>query len=102
MRRHELTANAILHFPILLILGIAIATAWPVDMVIVALIYGCGVIDLSYAKLPQIRHGVLNSFGPKLVPANRRSAYFRAYRRLGFGFAFHCLVLVHYFTVVAP
>lgn len=102
MRRHELGANAILHFPIVVIVGLAIATAWPLNFAIVAFIYVCGVIDLAYAKLPQIRHGILNSFGPALVPVQRRAAYYRAYRRLGFGFGLHCIVLVHYFSVVAP
>ncbi|TWT47995.1 hypothetical protein Pla22_49950 [Rubripirellula amarantea] len=102
MRRYELAANAIIHFPILLIFGIAIATAWPLNLWIVAFIYACGVIDLAYAKLPQIRQGILASFGPSLVPAERRSSYYRAYRRLGFAFGLHCLVLVHYFVVVTP
>jgi hypothetical protein len=102
MRKHELAANLILHLPILVLLGIVIATAWPFNLAIVAMVYACGVIDLTYAKMPQIRHGILNSFGPSLIPTKRRPAYFRAYRRLAFGFAFHCLVLVHYFFVVAP
>lgn len=102
MRTHELAANAILHLPILVMLGIAIATAWPLNFMIVAFIYMVGIDDLAYAKLPQIRQGVLNSFGPSLIPVQRRSAYYRAYRRLGFGFGLHCVVLVHYFSVVAP
>lgn len=102
MRKHELAANAIIYAPVLLLLGLTLATAWPVNLMIVAMIYACGTIDLVYAKLPQIRRGVLNSFGPRLIPTKRRSAYFRAYRRLGFGFAFHCLALVHYITVVGP
>ena len=102
MRKYELAVNLIFHLPILLLLGIAIATAWPFNFAIVAVIYACGVIDLTYAKMPQIRHGILNSFGPSLIPTKRRLTYFRAYRRLAFGFAFHCLVLVHYFVVIAP
>ena len=102
MRKHELAANLIIHVPILMLLGIAIATAWPFNFAIVAVIYACGVIDLAYAKLPQIRHGIPNSFGPSLIPMKRRPAYFRAYRRLAFGFALHCLVLVHYFADIAP
>lgn len=102
MRKHEIAVNAIIHLPVILLLGLTLATAWPINLMIVAMIYACGTIDLAFAKLPQMRRGVLNSFGPRLIPTKRRSAYFRAYRRLGCGFAFHCLVLVHYFTVVAP
>lgn len=102
MRKHELAANLIVHLPILMLLAFALATAWPFNFAIVAVIYVCGIVDLAYAKMPQIRHGILNSFGPSLVPTKRRAAYFRAYRRLAFGFTFHCLVLVHYFAVIAP
>ena len=102
MRKYELAVNLIFHLPILLLFGITIATAWPFNFAIVAVIYACGIIDLTYAKMPQIRHGILNSFGPSLIPTKRRLAYFRAYRRLAFGFAFHFLVLVHYFVVIAP
>lgn len=102
MRKYELAANLIFQLPLLTILGVAIATAWPLNFAIVVVIYACGVIDLAYAKMPQIRHGIINSFGPSLIPTERRSAYFRAYRRLTFGFAIHCLALVHYFVMIAP
>ena len=60
-----------------------------------AVLYGCGFIDLVYAKLPLLRHHVLITFGPSHIPRKRRDAYFRGYRRIGLGMAFNLLVAIY-------
>jgi hypothetical protein len=96
MRRHELVANAIIHFPLIVIAGMFLVAMYPANLVLMFLLYVCGVIDLVYAKMPLLRHRVFASFGPSQIPAGRRDAYFRGYKRLLLGAAFNVLVLVHY------
>ena len=96
MRKHELTANAILQLPIIIGFGFLLVTLWPVNLVVIFTLYACGLVDLVYAKVPLFRHHVFNSFGPSYVPTQRRDAYFRGYKRIVFGMAFNVLVLIHF------
>ena len=101
LRRHELAANFLFLAPILFGIAFALAACWPVNYIILVAIYACGLIDLGYAKMPLLRHGVLNTFGPSHIPRKRREAYFRGYRRITVGIAFNLLVVVAY-SVLAP
>ncbi len=102
MRRYELAANLIVLSPIVLVLGFAFATWWPINYIIMGALYACGLIDLVYAKLPLLRHRVFNTFGPSHIPRKRRDAYFRGYQRLGLGMAFNFLVVVYYCVMAPP
>ncbi len=99
MRRHELTANLIPHLPFIVLYGMLLVTAYPVNIAIILLLYVCGLIDLVHSKLPLFRHRVLNSFGPSHIPTKRRDTYFRGYKRIALGAAFNFLALVHYSMV---
>ena len=99
MRKHELTANAILHLPIIMGLCFLLVTLWPVNLAVMITLYACGLVDLVYAKLPLFRHHVFNSFGPSCIPRQRRDAYFRGYKRIAFGMVVNVLVLIHCLTM---
>jgi hypothetical protein len=96
MRRHELTANLILHLPLIVLLGMVVVAAHPVNMVVLFVLYISGLADLVYSKLPLFRHRVFCSFGPAHIPSKQRDAYFRGYKRLALGAAFNLLMLVNY------
>ena len=96
MRKHELTANAILHLPLIIGLGFLLVTLWPINLVVIFTLYACGLADLVYAKLPLFRHHVFNSFGPTHIPKQRRDAYFRGYKRIAFGMAVNVLIRAWY------
>ncbi|WP_149500009.1 hypothetical protein [Roseiconus lacunae] len=96
MRRDELTANALLYFPIIMMLGMLLVTSYPLNIAAILVLYLIGMIDLTYAKLPLFRHRIWNSFGPKHIPTKRRDAYFRGYKRIAFGAALNLLTLMHY------
>ena len=93
MRRHELTANAILLLPTIVVFGFLLVTLWPVNLFFVLALYACGLVDLVYAKLPLIRLHIFNSFGPTHIPKQRRDAYFRGYKRIACGMAVNVLIL---------
>jgi uncharacterized membrane protein SpoIIM required for sporulation len=95
LRRHELTANAIIHFPLIVLLGMLLFGTYPVNIAVILILYLCGLIDLIYSKLPLFRHRVFNSIGPRHIPKKRREAYFRGYIRIALGAAFNLLVTVH-------
>lgn len=101
MRRHELAANAIILFPMIVLLGTLLVGTYPVNIAVILTLYLCGLIDLTYSKLPLFRHRVFNSFGPRHIPKKRREAYFRGYKRIALGAAFNLLALVHYSMIVA-
>lgn len=101
MRRHELTANAIILFPIIVLFGMLLVATYPVNIAVILILYLCGLVDLTYSKLPLFRHRVFNSFGPRHIPTKRRDAYLRAYKRIAIGIALNLLALVHYSMIVA-
>ena len=98
MRRYELTAYAIIHLPIIIMIGLCCSMIWPINIALIAICYTIGLTDLVYAKLPLIRQRVYCSFGPKLVLEQRRWAYFAGYRFIGIGLALNALVVLQ--TVV--
>lgn len=95
MRKHELTANALLHFPIIVMLGMILIASYPVNLVAMFIFYLAGIVDLTYSKLPLYRQRIWTSFGPERIPMERRDAYFRGYKRIAFGGALNLLMLVH-------
>ena len=96
MRKHELTANALLHFPIIVMLGMILIASYPLNLVVMFIFYLAGIVDLTYSKLPLYRQRIWTSFGPERIPMKRRDAYFRGYKRIAFGGALNLLMLVHY------
>ena len=101
MRRYELAVNAIIHLPIIFMIGLFCAMTWPMNIALIAICYTIGLTDLIYAKLPLIRHGVYCSFGPKHIPEQRRWAYFAAYKFIGLGCALNALILLQSLTFSA-
>ena len=99
MRRYELAVNAILHLPIIIVVGLFCAMTWPLNIALIAICYMVGLTDLVYAKLPLIRHGVYCSFGPNLIPEQRRWAYFAGYKFIGIGCALNAFVLLQLLTL---
>lgn len=95
MRKLELAVNLVLVLPILVGVGFVLVTLWPAGVVVMLGLYACGLIDLAYAKLPLFHHGVLTSFGPSLIPSQRREAYYRGYRRTALGIVLNVLTLLH-------
>ncbi|GAA5511238.1 hypothetical protein Rcae01_06754 [Novipirellula caenicola] len=85
----------------LVLAGMLLVAAYPVNIIVILVLYLCGLIDLTYAKLPLFRHRVFNSFGSRHIPTKRREAYFRGYKRITLGAAFNLLTLVHY-SMMAP
>jgi hypothetical protein len=98
MRRYELAANAILLLPIIITIGLCCMMTWPINIVLIATCNIIGLTDLVYAKYPLISRGVFCSFGPKLIPVERRWAYFAGYKFIGIGCALNALVLLQMLT----
>ncbi len=94
MRRYELAAYAIIHLPIIMMIGFCCAMTWPINIALIAICYAIGLTDLVYAKLPLIRQRVYCSFGPKPVPEQRRWAYFAGYKFIGVGLALDAIVIL--------
>lgn len=99
MRRSELAGNLIFLSPILIAMAFGLAAWWPINYVIMGVLYACGLIDLVYAKLPLLRHRIFNTFGPSHIPRKRREAYWRGYRRIAIGTAFNLLVVAYYYMM---
>jgi hypothetical protein len=95
MRKHELTINAFLFLPIIIMFGFLLVTLWPINIMIMLAFYGCGLCDLVYAKLPLYRHHIFSSFGPSHIPTGRRDAYYRGYKRVALGATLNVLILIH-------
>ncbi|QDV12816.1 hypothetical protein CA51_27020 [Rosistilla oblonga] len=95
MQKHEAAVNILLHLPLLLMLALAIVKTPPVAIAVATVLFACGVADLMYAKLPQMRRGILISFGPSEIPLVRRDAYFRAYRSIMIGSVLQIAVITH-------
>lgn len=94
MRKLELTVNVVLLLPMFIWIGFVLATLWPANVVAMLGLYACGLTDLVYAKLPLFRRRILGSFGPSLIPAQRRDAYYRGYRRIALGMALNVVALL--------
>lgn len=101
MRRYELTVNAVLFLPMIIMCGVVLVTLWPLNVVIMFALYASGLCDLIYAKLPLFRHRIFNSFGPSHLPTRRRDAYYRGYRRVALGATLNVLVLTHHLLMHA-
>lgn len=78
-----------------------LVVVWPINYIVISALYAFGLVDLSYAKLPLLRHGVLNTFGPSHIPRQRRAAYSRGYKRIGLGVAFNLLVVAYYLVTTS-
>lgn len=102
MRKYELAANVISLSPIVVFFGFLLVTWWPINCIIMGALYACGLTDLVYAKLPLLRHRVLNTFGPTHIPRKRRASYFRGYQRIALGMALNLLVVVYYAAMAPP
>jgi hypothetical protein len=96
MRRYELAVNAIAFLPMIIGCGLALLMLWPLNLLAMLTLYTCGLLDLAYAKMPLLRHGVYASFGPSLIPRRRRVAYRRGYKRIVLGIGLNILLLVYY------
>ena len=94
MRKLELLLNALLLLPMIAGIGLILLSIVPINLVIVGVCYAAGIADLAFAKLPQINRGIYFSFGPCLVPAERRHAYAQAYKWIALGLALQCIVLL--------
>jgi hypothetical protein len=68
--------------------------------VVILGLYACGLIDLLYAKLPLIDYRVSIRLGLRLFQRND-DARACGYKRIGLGFAFNCLSLVHHRAMAA-
>ncbi|WP_147866899.1 hypothetical protein [Stieleria maiorica] len=86
----------LLHFPIIVMLGMFLVASYPLNLVVMFIFYLAGVVDLTYSKLPLYRQRIWNSFGPETISMRRREAYYRGYKRIAFGGALNLLMLVHY------
>ncbi len=96
MRRYELAVNAIAFLPMIIGCGLALLMLWPLNLLAMLTLYTCGLLDLTYAKMPLLRHGVYASFGPSLIPRRRRQAYRRGYKRIVLGLGLNMILLVYY------
>ncbi len=96
MRRYELAVNVIACLPMIIGCGLVLLTLWPLNLLAMLALYACGMLDLTYAKMPLLRHGVYASFGPSPIPRRRRQAYRRGYKRIVLGIGLNMILLVYY------
>lgn len=87
MRHYEFRANMILQLPLLILIGLFCMVTWPISIAVASLCTTIGLIDLIYAKIPLIRQGIICSFGPQHIPAERQWAYIAGYKYICLGIA---------------